>query len=287
MKSDRTFDRSVEDVGNIQNMEHFNLTVPDQELAALFYVTGLGFTRDPYMDFGTFNMWINAGEQQFHLPKNDAQIFRGTIGIVMPNHDDLKRRLNGVARWMDGTAYTWQEDGACIDVTCPWGNAIRVHQSDNEAQMSLGIAYGDMQVPAGSSAGIVNFYREAFNTPAERMEDNTGVYAQVSVGYNQVFRFRETTDNIAPYDGHHIAIYVTDFSGPHSFLKEHELISEESDQHQYRFQKIIDPTTGEILTEIEHEVRSLHHPMRRRHLVNRNPSQTFGTYRHGRDVFVP
>ncbi|GIT40129.1 MAG: hypothetical protein Ct9H300mP8_13250 [Gammaproteobacteria bacterium] len=38
-------------------------------------MSGLGFTRDPYIDFGTFNMWINAGGQQFHLPKSDAQNF--------------------------------------------------------------------------------------------------------------------------------------------------------------------------------------------------------------------
>ena len=67
--STRHFDRAEEDFGNVLNMEHINLTVPDQQLAALFYVTGLGFTRDPYIDFGTFNMWINVGEQQFHLPK--------------------------------------------------------------------------------------------------------------------------------------------------------------------------------------------------------------------------
>ena len=73
MSEAREFNRSEENVGNILNMEHVNLTVPDQQLAALFYVSGLGFTRDPYIDFGTFNMWINAGGQQFHLPKNNAQ----------------------------------------------------------------------------------------------------------------------------------------------------------------------------------------------------------------------
>ena len=43
------FNRAEENVGNILNMEHVNLTVPDQQLAALFYVSGLGFTRDPYI----------------------------------------------------------------------------------------------------------------------------------------------------------------------------------------------------------------------------------------------
>ena len=287
MKSERTFDRSVEDVGNIQNMEHFNLTVPDQEMAALFYVSGLGFTRDPYMDFATFNMWVNAGEQQFHLPKSNAQKFRGTIGIVMPDLEDLKRRLIFVTRFMEGTEYAWEENEGCIDVTCPWGNAIRVHQSNGDSDMALGISYGDMEVPEGTSDGIVKFYNDVFQTPAVKVEDNTGTYAKVSMGYNQVFKFRETAEAIADYDGHHIAIYVTNFSAPHQALVERELITEESDQHQYRFQSIVDPDTGEQLTEIEHEVRSLHHPMRRRNLVNRNASQTFGNYRHGRDVFVP
>ena len=104
---------------------------------------------------------------------------------------------------------------------------------------------------------------------------------------NQTFRFRETEEDIDEYDGHHIAIYVANFSAPHKALLERELISEESDQHQYRFEKIVDPDTGEHLTEIEHEVRSLYHPMRRRVLVNRNAGQSFMNYVHGRDTFVP
>ena len=287
MKTERRFDRSIEDVGNIQNMEHFNLTVPDQQLAALFYVTGLGFTRDPYIDFGTFNMWINAGEQQFHLPKKQAQVFRGTIGVSVPSLDDLRRRLNGIQHYMDGTQYSWEDRDDQIDVTCPWGNSLRVHGPDESTGMTLGIPYGDMAVPTGTADGIVRFYREIFDTPAERLHDETGTYAKIAMGYNQFFIFRETDVAIPEYDGHHIAIYVSNFSRPHQRLVENDLISEESDQHQYRFQRIVDPDNGELLTEIEHEVRSLHHPMRRRILVNRNASQTFGNYRHGRDVFVP
>ena len=62
------FNRAEVDVGNILAMEHVNVTVPDQPLATLFYVNLLGFTRDPYMDFGPFNVWVNVGRQQFHLP---------------------------------------------------------------------------------------------------------------------------------------------------------------------------------------------------------------------------
>ena len=287
MAKKRWFDRSVEDVGNILNLEHFNLTVPDQQLAALFYVTGLGFTRDPYMDFGTFNMWINAGEQQFHLPQKEAQVFRGRIGLVVPSIEDLKRRFGFIERPMQGTKFAWSENNGHIDVTCPWGNQMRVHPAGQLNDMTLGIQYADMNVATGTAEGIARFYREVFNTHAEKWDDGDDKRCTVSVGYNQQFLFSETTEAIPEYDGHHIAIYLANFSGPHDRLAELGLITEESDQHQYRFQEIVDPESGETLAEIEHEVRSLHHPMRRRVLVNRNASQNFGNYRQGRDMYYP
>ena len=39
----KTFDRTTQDVGNMLALEHVNVTVPDQEVAALFYV-GAGET---------------------------------------------------------------------------------------------------------------------------------------------------------------------------------------------------------------------------------------------------
>lgn len=287
MKQAKSFDRSVEDVGNVLNLEHFNFTVPDQELAALFYVSGLGFTRDPYMDFATFNMWVNVGEQQFHLPKSNAQVFRGQITLVIPNHDDLKRRLNFVTRFMDGTKFSWQEESEHIQVTCPWGNDFLIQEPNVESDMHLGISSAEMLVPAGSAEGISRFYREILDTAAQVKQENGTSISVVQMGYNQSLLFRESEDSIADYDGHHVAIYISDFSGPHKKLQQFDAIAEESDQHQYRFQRIFDPSTGETLTELEHEVRSLHHPMKRRVLVNRNASQTFGNYRTGRDAFVP
>ena len=40
------------------------------------------------------------------------------------------------------------------------------------------------------------------------------------------------------------------------------------------------------LATIEHEVRSLFHPMYARNLVNRNAEQSFFSYRRGHDAFV-
>jgi hypothetical protein len=88
-----------------------------------------------------------------------------------------------------------------------------------------------------------------------------------------------------PYDGHHIAVYVADFAGPHRFLRMRGLVTEESDQHQYRFKDLVDPESGARLFEIEHEIRSLTHPMWGRPFVNRNPAQTQRNYRRGRDAF--
>ena len=282
--STRNFDRAEEDFGNVLNMEHINLTVPDQQLAALFYVTGLGFTRDPYIDFGTFNMWINVGEQQFHLPKRDAQKFRGHIGVVVPDLDDLKRRLDFIDRPMQGTDFKREEKNDHIALSCPWGNDIRAFGPGFGT--SLGIPFAVLDVPAGSANGIARFYNEVLETPA-RATVNGERCAEVSMGGNQRLIFRETDAEIPAYDGHHLAIYVANFSQPHAALNERDLITEESDQHQYRFQAIVDPDSGEVLTEIEHEVRSLKHPMFKRFLVNRNPAQNFMNYTQGRDAFVP
>ena len=97
------FDRQKEDVGNVQLLEHVNVTVPDQSLAALFYVTGLGFTRDPYIDFGNLNMWVNLGDQQFHLPTSSAQVLRGEIGVIVQDLEALDKRLKFAAKGLSGT----------------------------------------------------------------------------------------------------------------------------------------------------------------------------------------
>jgi catechol-2,3-dioxygenase len=278
-----SFDRSAEDVGNILSLEHVNLTVPDQGLAALFYVTGLGFTRDPYIDFGTRNMWINAGEQQFHLPLGSAQVFRGHIDAVVPNLDDLERRLDRVATPLAGSRFDFRRHEDHVRVTCPWGNDLRVHGPERFPAMGLGLPHVDVQIAPGHAAGIAEFYRQIMGCPAT-VRDGC---ATVRVGHNQTLGFTETDAPLAPYDGHHIAIYVANFSGPHGRLLERGLVTEESDQHQYRFQAIVDPASGTVLAELEHEVRSMGHPMFHRPLVNRNPGLSFFNFRKGSEVYTP
>ncbi len=76
----RPIEFGEEDVGNILSLEHVNLKIPNQDKATLFYLVGLGLTRDPYINVGLNNMWVNVGEQQFHLPTGDPQRIPGRIG---------------------------------------------------------------------------------------------------------------------------------------------------------------------------------------------------------------
>jgi hypothetical protein len=55
------------------------------------------------------------------------------------------------------------------------------------------------------------------------------------------------------------------------------------EDNQYRFRDIVDLDSGKFLFTIEHEVRSLTHPMFLRPLVNRNPTQTARNYSAGYD----
>jgi hypothetical protein len=281
----KRYDRAAEDVSNVVALEHVNLGIADQGLATVFYVSGLGLTRDPYMMTGIDNMWVNVGRSQFHLPTmTRAQRLRGRVGLVIPDREALLQRLDRVKSMLRDTRFAFVARDDHVETTCPWGNRILCHdrlpRSDG---MALGMAYVEFDVPRGAAEGIAAFYRDVFATGV-RVD---GSASHVSVGIGQELIFRESDAAAEAYDGHHIQVYVANFSGPHGRLVERGLLTEESNQHQYRFQHIADPATGRALFEIEHEVRSLRHPMYARPLVNRNPLQTNRRYVPGRDAWVP
>jgi len=259
------FDPVSQDVGNIVFFEHVNLTIPDQEAATDFYVAGLGLTRDPHRMVGTTNMWINAGRQQFHLPKGKPQRFRGTIGLVLPDLDALEARLRSVAARLEGTQFSWRRRTGHVALTGPWGNRFRAHAAGSEFGGPLGIPYLEMPVAEGTAAGIAEFYRSVMGAPAEA----GGGCARVTVGPGQHFVFRESGEPAADYDGHHVAVYAADFSGPYRALAERGLVTAEDNPSQYRFAEIVEPGAAEKLFDLEHEVRSLHNPLYARALVNR------------------
>jgi len=280
-----TYDRARQDLGNIVLLEHVNVCIPDQRLATIFYLSGLGLTRDPYLMAGVDNMWVNAGRSQFHLPSRGTQVLRGHVGIVMPDLAALKRRLQKVAPLLAETRFAWEERGGAVEATCPWGNRYRCYAPAPEfGSAELAIAYVEFDVPPGSAAGITRFYQQIMNAHAQ-LETGATPVAVISTGATQRLRFRETTRPLPEYDGHHIQVYITDFSGPHRRLLERGLITEESDEYQYRFRDLVDPADGRKLFTIEHEIRSLTHPLYARPLVNRNPEQSNRNYVRGQDAF--
>jgi catechol 2,3-dioxygenase-like lactoylglutathione lyase family enzyme len=284
---EQRYDRAVEDLGNIVGLEHVNVRIPDQQTSTAFYVSALGLTRDPYLMTGTDNMWINIGRSQFHLPTGDPQVVRGHVGLVLPEREALLRRLAAARKLMDGTGFAYRERNAFVEVTSPWGNRLRCYTPEARfGRITLGMPYVELDAPPGSIAAIARFYREMLDAPAVIAEDEHGRHARISVGAGQELIYRESDGPLAAYDGHHIQIYIHDFSGPHHRLSERGLITEESDQHQYRFEQIVDPASGKALFTIEHEVRSFRHPLYNRPLVNRNPEQTNTNYAPGHDGAV-
>lgn len=279
------FDRRAEDIGNIVEFGHINLRVPDQQQAVLFYVTGLGLTRDPYLVTGVDNAWINVGTCQFHLPVGAAQVLRGTVGLVMPDLDALIERLARIGPRLAGTQFGFHRSGLQVDVTCPWGNHLRVHAPDagRFGRMTLGMPYVEIDARAGSAERIARFYAEVLATPARCGEDARGVFVCVPAGRGESLVFRETRKAAAAYDGHHVQIAVADFSGVHRRLLERGLVSEESSQSQYRFENITDLDSAEVLVTLEHEVRSMRHPLYARALVNRNPATNNNHYATGHE----
>jgi hypothetical protein len=281
------FDRALEDLGNSIHLEHVNVTIPDQRLATLFYVTGLGLTRDPYLMVSDTNMWVNVGRSQFHLPDGKPQVLRGHTGLVISGREALLDRLASVASKLDGTAFAFSEHNDYVEAICPWGNRIRCYEPDAArfGRITLGIPYVEFDVPAGTAKGICAFYPQIMGIPAE-LKNGDATVARAKVGKDQYLQFRETDRPQPDFDGHHVQIYITDFSGPYRLLSERGLVSQEDNQYQYRFRDIVDLASGAPLFTVEHEVRSATHPMYLRPLINRDPSQTNRTYAAGHDQWL-
>ena len=282
------YDRTVEDLGNIVELGHVNVTVPDQKLATLFYIAGLGLTRDPYLMNGLTNMWVNVGRAQFHLPARPPQVVRGTTGLVLPDLPALQQRLHAVQKDLQDTKFSFRETNDGVETTCPWGNRIRCHAPDagRFGRITLGMPYVEFDIPAGTPLpAIARFYREIMGAIAGVSDDARGAYAWAVLGDGNRAIFREVAGPLPKFDGHHIQIALADFSGPHRKLLERGLITEESDQHQYRFTDIVDVDSGKVLFQVEHEVRSMRHPLYARPLVNRDAGLTTRNYAQGADAW--
>ena len=282
------FDRAADDLGNIVNLGHVNFHVPDQILATLFYVEGLGLTRDPYMMGGIDNMWVNIGDSQFHLPTGaptQAPVTR--TGLIVPDLEALIARLTKIRPRLSASRFQFSVEADHVDVTCPWGNHLRCHQAhvDQFGPFCLNLAYAEFAIERGKGLAIARFYDEIFKASTKVSVTGHGLVVHVGAGHHQYLIFREEAAPPPPCAEHHVQIYLAQFSMPYEGLKLRGLISEESGPHQYRFNKIIDLDTGAHVFQLDHEVRSMKHPMYGRALINRNPNLSIRTFQSGQENF--
>ena len=55
-ESPQRFGATNPEVGGIVHLDHVNFETPDHEMATVFYINALGFTRDPYRHTDEQNM---------------------------------------------------------------------------------------------------------------------------------------------------------------------------------------------------------------------------------------
>ena len=111
----------------------------------------------------------------------------------------------------------------------PWGNNLRCHGPEERfGPVRLGIPYVEFDVPAGTAAGIGRFYDDVLGAIVSVDKAGRGRAATVSVGPSQSLIFRETKKKLPAYDGHHLQLYVGDFSGPYKKLLKRKLITQEA-----------------------------------------------------------
>jgi hypothetical protein len=258
------------ELGNLVFFDHINLMVTDHRLATLFYVEGLGLTRDPYRMVGVRNMWVNVGTQQFHLPIGVPERFAGEIGVAFPDLDALVARLKEVEPVLAGTAYRCQRDNGTLLVHDPWGRRYRMHRAGNlPGRNPLAIPYIEFYVAPGTAGGIAAFYRDVVGAPAEVSDAGGEPTAHVFAGPHQALRFREKRGEIPSGRALHVAVYLSRFWEVFQRMERMGILYEGLRGEQFRFCDIPAPEGGGLLYSIEHEMRSLYHLDYRRPLVNR------------------
>jgi hypothetical protein len=264
--------RPSPEVGSLVHFEHVNLRVPDHRLATLYFIEGLGLTRDPLRMVGTGNMWVNVGTQQFHLPIGDATPMPGVVGLVVPDVDAVEHQLGEVSPALKDTLFSLESVGDTLLTATPWGHQIRVHgQTPMTGRLPHALAYVEFWVAPGTSRGIGAFYRDVLQCPVEEAPIDGDRSAWATVGSHQTFRFRERPNAGPVTTDSHVAVYLTRYRAIYDALSRLDAVMEADLNEQFRFNRILDPESRAPLFNFEHEMRSLHHPDYRRPLVNRLP----------------
>jgi hypothetical protein len=258
------------EVGTIVHFEHVNYRIPDHRLAHLYFCACLGFARDPTRMVGIDNMWVNVGRNQFHLPVGPPTPFKGEVGVIVPNLEEVARRLAEEKPRFEGSLFSCVRQGETLLTTTPWGHPLRVHPMGmlpNRFPQAIG--YVEFWVEPGTAPGIAAFYQEVLGCPSEVEPVEGAPTARVQVGPGTSFRFVERPDGGVVAHRNHVAVYLSNYHATYAELTRRGCIMEEDMNEQFRFHHIKDPETGRLLFSFEHEMRSLYHPDFGKPLINR------------------
>ena len=229
-------------------------------------------------------MWINCGMSQFHLPMGKPDVLRGTTGLVMPDRAKLAGAAHPGEKALDGTKFDFRESNDGVETVCPWGNRIHLHSRTQAASAaSAWHALCPLRRPARHRGAHRALLPRRAGSAGGGHEERRRPRRPRPGRREAVFYFRETDAPQPDYDGHHVQVYLTNFSRPYRKLLDLGLITIEDNDYQYRFRDVIDLDTKEVLFTVEHETRSATNPMYGRPLVNRNPAATNMDYKPGHD----
>lgn len=165
-----------------------------------------------------------------------------------------------------------------------WGqDVVATYGRTDSSTCCSGIEYVEFKCPRGTAEKIALFYDSVLDATTSVFEDTSSKVAVIAFGNvnaqglaDQSLLFRETDQEIPPYDGHHVAMYVgesvADFEQAFKnadlagvvwvnprFSDKANTLQGAKNWQQFRFKDIVDMDTGEKIFELEHEMRSLGH----------------------------
>jgi hypothetical protein len=265
------------EVGGIAHLEHINFEVADHDMVSLFFMAGLGFTRDPYTRSDEKNMAANVGMQQFHLPRmgRPTPPMHGVVGLITPELDAVKDRCDGLEKEgvFKGTPYAYEVKSDCHEIISPFGVKMRLHPTGGMPYPKvLGMPYVDLPVEPGKADGILKFYKKVMRATGAIEEIDGKKSASIVMGPYQWVRFIET-EGLDSYDNDtfHIAYYVSNYNEVLDTIEDADAVFNGGQNQIFFFNKIFDPDTGDEIFKLDNEVRSFYHEDFMRPLINRWP----------------
>lgn len=270
-------------------LEHLNLNVMSTEESLKFY-EALGCARDERRPMNK-TLHANCGAlTQFHTPSPEneayigsegAQRWRGSVELLYADGDSLaaaEERLGAlgfpvsehVVAGLHGNEFLLRvADAAEVKLLGTESGA----RPGSEKSSCVGMRGATLNVPPGTAEKGARFYETVLGFATERLSETSWAVCG-GPGKAQRLVLKEEEKSTGKEVGEHMAIYIGDYEGCFNRLLERGLIfvnprfkhldastnlEEALRDSCFRFKNVVDLETGQLLFELEHEVRNVHH----------------------------